>query len=486
MSFECPKIETGIKPETEIESNYRDFVPKEFKGDPFGYFERLGKNIKSGEIKTDEQGRVLEDPTAVKELPVWQNPQGKEISVIAKRVNREKGEVARSQNPLHECEVMRKVKELGLPVADTIGWIREGDSYLILTERIPGTLWRDKDALKLREKGYSKEDIEQLKQQAQQQMEELAEEFKKKGIIRSWKLKDMVFDLDIEGKKIKKITPTDWERTSIDMPLGPEKIPTFSQGTPEDAEKRMAGKMAGKRGKGFGEIVTEPEPLEEKRKKQEEEEFRGAQERIGVIFDKHEDGKKRVEDIISILGPFLGSNLIDGKEIRRSLEECSTIQEREMFVGAIMSSLAPLIELKRNNPRTYEEIEAEVFVKQGGFIKLNRMLSYGYSGEEDEFIHIHLAPSRTLGPKEKITFTIDGFNKLAKTVKENEKIKGITASSNIVAEHPETMERLGFIVLGEIDEKTKQAHFADGDREIHIAAMSREALLSKYLKEDKE
>jgi hypothetical protein len=105
---------------------------------------------------------------------------------------------------------------LELPVANPIGYVKEKDKYLILTERIPGVLWRDKEALNLKERGYTEEDIENLKQQAQKKMEELAEQFKKKGIIRSWKLKDMVFDLDIENKQVKGMTPTDWERTKIE------------------------------------------------------------------------------------------------------------------------------------------------------------------------------------------------------------------------------------------------------------------------------
>ena len=35
------------------------------------------------------------------------------------------------------------------------------------------------------------------------------------GIIRKWKLKDMVLDVDFESKKVVGITPTDWERTKI-------------------------------------------------------------------------------------------------------------------------------------------------------------------------------------------------------------------------------------------------------------------------------
>lgn len=44
-------------------------------------------------------------------------------------------------------------------------------------------------------------------------MEQLKKKFEEAGIIRTWKLKDMVFDIDIENKTIRSIVPTDWERT---------------------------------------------------------------------------------------------------------------------------------------------------------------------------------------------------------------------------------------------------------------------------------
>jgi len=59
MSFECPKFEIKIesepRPEITVESDYDVFIPNEFRENPFGYFESEGKNIKSGEIKIDEQ-----------------------------------------------------------------------------------------------------------------------------------------------------------------------------------------------------------------------------------------------------------------------------------------------------------------------------------------------------------------------------------------------------------------------------------------------
>jgi hypothetical protein len=46
-------------------------------------------------------------------------------------------------------------------------------------------------------------------------MSELKTQFDTAGVVRSWKLKDMVFEVDVENKKIASMVPTDWERTRI-------------------------------------------------------------------------------------------------------------------------------------------------------------------------------------------------------------------------------------------------------------------------------
>ena len=220
MSIEGPTIESRPEEESkakvEVESGYEQFVPAEFRDDPIGYFEKEGRNVKSGEIKYDEIGKIREDPTAVKDLSPWRDQEGKELATVARRVNIEKGEVGKSGDPFYEYGILELVRELGLPAANPVAKAEFGRSHLIVMKKIPGIRWNEKDALWLRERGYSSEDIENLKRQAEEQMAELQRQFDEAGIVRGWKLKDMVFDIDVEGKKVRKITPTDWERTKID------------------------------------------------------------------------------------------------------------------------------------------------------------------------------------------------------------------------------------------------------------------------------
>ncbi len=221
MSLENPTFELGkeLEPKAgiEIEPGYNNFVPKEFKQNPIEYFESKGQNIKPGEIRRDELGKIREDPTAVKEFPIWSDTTGNELRTIGKKVNVEKGRIGESGDPFYEYKIMEIVDSVGLPVSKPIAKAEQQGTYLIVMEKVEGIDWYGKNALKLKEKGYSDEDIEGLKRQAEKQMCELKNRFEEAGIIRSWKLKDMVFDIDVENKRIRKIIPTDWERTKIDQ-----------------------------------------------------------------------------------------------------------------------------------------------------------------------------------------------------------------------------------------------------------------------------
>ncbi|MEN9852693.1 MAG: hypothetical protein RI996_636 [Candidatus Parcubacteria bacterium] len=199
----------------EVETDFSDFVPQEFIQNPTEYFEREGKNIKLGEIKIDEDGKVREDPTAVKDLPVWKNSEGKEIQIVAKRVNIVKGAVGESGDPFYEYKILEHLAQLRLPAARPIAKAEQGGIHIIVMERIEGIRWSEKDSLALKEKGYSDGDISNIMTEAESEMNKLKVKFDQAGVIRKWKLADMIFQLDIENKRILNVVPTDWERTKI-------------------------------------------------------------------------------------------------------------------------------------------------------------------------------------------------------------------------------------------------------------------------------
>jgi len=95
----------------------------------------------------------------------------------------------------------------------------------MVTEKIPGIRWSERDLLRSKDLGFSEDDFKNLEVQANELLAELKEVFARAGIIRQpvmelgmsgWELKDMVFIIDLENKKVLKIIPTDWEMTAID------------------------------------------------------------------------------------------------------------------------------------------------------------------------------------------------------------------------------------------------------------------------------
>lgn len=209
-------VREGIPaPRVEVEPEFSDFVPQEFLDDPTGYFEREGKNIKTGEKKIDEAGVVREDPTIVKDFPVWRNPKGVEIQTVGRRVNITKGAVGESGDPFHEYRILEKLARMGLRAAKPVAKAEQAGTYIIVMERIPGLRWSERASLNLKERGYSDGDIATLMHEAERKMGELKTQFSEAGVIRGWKLKDMVFQIDTENKTIVSIVPTDWERTNI-------------------------------------------------------------------------------------------------------------------------------------------------------------------------------------------------------------------------------------------------------------------------------
>lgn len=207
--------EDAPKSKVEIGPEFAAFAPQEFLNDPAGYFEREGKNIKTGEIKYDEAGKVREDPTAVKDFPTWKNEAGVELQTVGRRVNATKGTVGESGDPFHEYKILERLAQMELPAARPIAKAEQANTHIIVMERIPGLRWSERDSLNLKEKGYSDEDIAALMTEAEQKMNELKARFDEAGVIRGWKLKDMVFEVDVENKKITSMVPTDWERTKI-------------------------------------------------------------------------------------------------------------------------------------------------------------------------------------------------------------------------------------------------------------------------------
>lgn len=213
------KFESLNKPEEisnlsiEIEGEYEEFIPNDFRDNPFLYFEKSGVNIRPGlVIEKDASGNIKDDPTAVKRLPIWSDGK-RNLEVVAKRVNPRKSQIAESGDPLYEYNIIKYLKSLDLPAPNPIGFVEQGDKAIFLTEKIPGLNLHDLAGLS--DQGWTGDEIAKIEEQAVFEMKNLESRFAVLNIKRGWHLKDMVLDIDLNTKSLRNITPTDFERTKV-------------------------------------------------------------------------------------------------------------------------------------------------------------------------------------------------------------------------------------------------------------------------------
>lgn len=230
----------------------------------------------------------------------------------------------------------------------------------------------------------------------------------------------------------------------------------------------------------MGEIKSKQESVEQKGEEKDEE-LERARGQIGSIFDQNSTGQERIETFVKKMGPILDSEFLDGESIRKAMESCTKFDKKEEFIKEMMSALEPVLTFKKNNPELFEQLRRTAVMNLEGMKPINDILYYGGRGD---YLHIHLAPAGDFGLAKLKGQVLDGLQKLAEIVKNQENIKTIEATSWIVAKNPKLMEKLGFEVQGEIDEEFKQRHFQGDKRKISKATMSREELLKRYLKKE--
>lgn len=205
-----------------------------------------------------------------------------------------------------------------------------------------------------------------------------------------------------------------------------------------------------------------------------------ARDKLLQMSKKIRDPHRRSEEILKIFDPVfykisqknvLPCEIIE--EMRLRIDRCAGIKDVNQFVDRVMSELEPVFSLSKE---TIEEVQTDVMIEQGGFVPLNRLMSYGTTGSE---IHIHASFGESV--EGKLALYRDGMRKLAAIVNGDPNIQEITATSWIVAEYPNIFTRWGFDVKN-ISLKERKQLFGDDHRKVQRATISREEFLTKFLK----
>lgn len=219
--------------------------------------------------------------------------------------------------------------------------------------------------------------------------------------------------------------------------------------------------------------IEKPEPEIYKEARTQIEQY------INTSQDNHEAIMKISDSLESFFKQIDRELLSDEQieEIRNSLLNCEKISDPKELANELTDIIKPLLDIKQNEQKKFEEIQARVMNETNGFKEINRLLSYG---KDNDVIHIH-APAGKLVDN-KFSLYRQGMRDLAKIISEDPEIKIITATSYLVAEHPGLFTLMGFEVR-ELSEEEKKEHFADYPGKICKAEISREEFLKKFLKE---
>ena len=205
---------------------------------------------------------------------------------------------------------------------------------------------------------------------------------------------------------------------------------------------------------------------------------------LGVYFDDLQSGRLTIDGIrnklrIYLQNPEVQKHLPDMslESVASEIERCAKLKDKESFVSEMSIALNPIIELRKNNPKLFEDISAKASMEAAGFIPLNQRISYGIGGET---AHIHLAPSFEVKEQLPNLFR-DGMKKLSDVIRNNEKIKNIVATSWIVGTktYGEMLKAVGF-EISDVPEQIKNENFSGETRELKMASMSREEFLKLF------
>lgn len=198
--------------------------------------------------------------------------------------------------------------------------------------------------------------------------------------------------------------------------------------------------------------------------------FETARTKINVIFDSHETGEQRVDDLKSQIDE---TTFLENKEaMKKELEMCIGINTKKEFIDAAFKIIKPIVDLRLERP--------ELFVREGGpsreFFRINELLSYEINRNT---LYIHVIPEEKV--KHFLIKLREGLQKLAGIVDGNTDIEVIEGESWIVAKHLDLIEKLGFIIDGEINEEDRETHYPGEKGRIFKAHISRDDFLKKYL-----
>ena len=166
---------------------------------------------------------------------------------------------------------------------------------------------------------------------------------------------------------------------------------------------------------------------------------------------------------------------IDVDVVEDEIKKIQNSQDSREYSQRLLEIFDPLIQLAISHPEEFAQMQRRNF--GDAFEPVNDLLRYGIDGDD---LHIHVADASDMNQAQILSLITQGLRDLARIVVANKQVKVITATSPLVAEHPNALQYFGFTIDGPIDEETKRRDFPAETRFVSRASISREDFLRLY------
>ncbi len=196
---------------------------------------------------------------------------------------------------------------------------------------------------------------------------------------------------------------------------------------------------------------------------------------IQIFMDRFPNNTEKIDSTNNLLSKGLNDEIlrklglsITSEELRRQLEECKKIQDKEEFSNKVKKILRPIGSALEKNPKEFIKLQRKLFAEAYGLTPLNEAFSYGINNGD---LHLHLAPASDLSKLEKLKLFRSGFKNLREVVNAKQEVKEVSATSWIVESNPSLLKKLGFEI--------KKVQMKEGaeTRTVTRAIISREKFL---------
>lgn len=212
-------------------------------------------------------------------------------------------------------------------------------------------------------------------------------------------------------------------------------------------------------------------------------------EKLERYFEQEPDPNERVDVILRSLEPFIEKMPEEeASRLAKEIEELRTVTNKEQFVASYMDACSKLFDMRKNDLEEFERLMRDASIRAGEREAASDLVTYEIKHGQ---VNVHLYDTESLEPyksvsgvKKALLLRKDFEKALGHFVnlfRQKEHLKNIHGVSYLIAENPKLFESYGFILdPNNLSDDEKRKQFGKTEREVRVANIPREVLLSLY------